>query len=77
MNAFCSFMASAAGRGIRIVAGIALIAWGFLGMEGTAGIIVTAIGFVPLLAGLFDVCLIGPLLGCPLAGSKVREQAKS
>jgi len=72
MNPFCTFMASVAGRIIRAVAGIALIAWGVLGLGGTTGIIVAVIGVVPLAAGLFDFCVFAPLFGCPLSGPKIR-----
>jgi len=72
MNPFCTFMASVAGRIIRAVAGIALIAWGVLGLGGTTGIIVAVIGVVPLAAGLFDFCVFAPLFGCPLSGPRIR-----
>ena len=62
MNAFVKFMASTTGRIVRIVAGIALIAWGLMGLGGTTGIIVAVIGAVPFLAGVFDFCLFAPLL---------------
>lgn len=73
MNPFCVFMASTAGRAIRVVAGLALIAWGLAGLGGTAGVIVAVIGLVPLLAGLFDVCLFAPLFGCPMRGAEIRS----
>ena len=72
MNPFVSFMASSAGRLTRIAAGVALIAWGLLGVGSTIGIIVAVVGTVPLLAGLIDVCLLAPLLSCPLSGAKIR-----
>ncbi|OQA13404.1 MAG: hypothetical protein BWY63_03484 [Chloroflexi bacterium ADurb.Bin360] len=72
MNPFITFMASSTGRVIRIAAGVALIAWGLLGLDGTTGIIVAVAGAVPLLAGLFDFCLFAPLFGCPLSGPKLR-----
>ncbi len=72
MNPFVSFMASTAGRIVRVVAGIALIAWGLLGLHGTAGIIVAIVGALPLLAGLFDFCVFAPLFGAPLSGPKIR-----
>jgi len=72
MNPFITFMASTPGRIARIVAGVALIAWGLLGLDGTTGIIVAVVGAVPLLAGLFDICLFAPLFGCPLSGPKLR-----
>ena len=73
MNPFSKFMASTSGRIIRVVAGAALIAWGLLGLGGTAGIIVAVVGAVPLLAGLFDFCVFAPLFGDPFNGSKIRE----
>lgn len=72
MNPFCTFMASTTGRIVRIVAGIALIAWGLLGLAGTTSIVVVVIGAVPLLAGLFDFCVFAPLFGCPLSGPRIR-----
>jgi Inner membrane protein YgaP-like, transmembrane domain len=72
MNPFVKFMASTTGRIVRILAGIALIAWGLLGLGGTPGVIVAVIGAVPLLAGLFDFCVFAPLFGAPLSGPKIR-----
>ncbi|MBI4671533.1 MAG: DUF2892 domain-containing protein [Chloroflexi bacterium] len=65
-------MASPTGRIGRIVAGIALIAVGIFVLGGTTGIIVAVIGVLPLLAGLFDLCVFAPLFGCPLNGAKIR-----
>jgi hypothetical protein len=73
MNPFCTFMASATGRVIRVVAGAALIAWGLLLLGGTVGIVVAVVGLVPLLAGLLDFCVFAPLFGCPMSGSKIRS----
>lgn len=72
MNPFVSFMASTTGRIVRIVAGLALIAWGVLGLGGTTGLVVAIVGALPLLAGLFDFCVFAPLFGAPLSGSKIR-----
>jgi hypothetical protein len=74
MNPFVKFMASKTGRIVRIVAGIALIAWGLLGLTGIAGIIIAVIGLVPLLAGLFDVCVFAPLFRNPIKGSEIRGE---
>lgn len=71
---FAQFMSSPAGRALRVIAGIALIVIGFMVMQGTWGIVVAIIGLVPLVAGLFDVCLIGALFGAPLRGKDVRGQ---
>ena len=72
MNPFIKFMASTSGRLTRIVAGLVLIAWGLMGLGGTAGIIVAVVGAVPLLAGVFDFCIFAPLFGSPLSGPKIR-----
>jgi hypothetical protein len=72
MNPFVKFMASPAGRIVRIVAGIVLVALGLLVMHGAGGIVVAIVGMVPLVAGLFDFCVFAPLFGAPLSGPKIR-----
>lgn len=74
MNPLIKFLASTAGRIIRVLAGIALVAWGLLGLTGTAGIIVAVIGLVPLLAGIFDVCVFAPLFRNPFKGADIRGE---
>ncbi len=70
---FAKFMSSWWGRAIRIVAGAALIAFGYAVVGGIGGIVLAVVGAVPLLAGLLDVCLIGWIfLGTPLRGADVR-----
>ncbi len=73
MNPFIKFMASTAGRITRVVAGIALILWGLMGIGGTAGIVVAIVGMVPFVAGLFDFCIFAPLFGAPLGGPQIRS----
>jgi hypothetical protein len=72
MSALLHFLASGAGRIVRIVAGIILIAAGLLAISGTAGIIVAVIGLVPLAAGIFDFCVFAPLFGLPFSGKQIR-----
>ena len=73
MNPFISFMASRNGRIVRIVVGLALVVWGFFGIDNvTTGTIVLIIGLVPLAAGIFDFCVFAPLFGAPLSGPKIR-----
>ena len=67
---FAKFMSSGMGRGLRIVAGLALIVIGLFSVGGTGGVILAVVGAVPLLAGIFDVCLFAPLFGGPLKGSE-------
>jgi len=72
MNPFISFMRSGVGRGLRIILGLFLIWWGFW---GGASVIVGIIGFVPLLAGIFNFCVFAPLFGYTLMGQP-RHQPK-
>ena len=73
MNPFVKFMASRNGRITRIVAGAILIILGFFVVENTTtGIILMVVGLVPLLAGIFDFCLLAPLFGAPMSGAKIR-----
>jgi hypothetical protein len=66
-------MASSAGRITRIVAGLVLVALGFFVVDNTVvGVILIVVGLVPLLAGIFDVCVFAPLFGNPFSGKKIR-----
>lgn len=66
--ALAKFMASPLGRGARVVLGVVLIILGLAVVGDTAGLILAAVGVVPILAGVFNVCLIGPIIGAPLSG---------
>jgi hypothetical protein len=67
---FAKFMASTAGRSVRIIAGIALVVLG--ASLGGGGWFLAVVGLVPLLAGISDVCLLAPLFGQPMSGKAVR-----
>ena len=71
MKSFVAFMASPAGRIGRIVAGGGLIAWGVLGVGGDQGMLIAAVGVLPIATGLLNICVVGPLFGCPLKGGKI------
>ena len=73
--AFTNFMSSTAGRGLRIIAGLALIGIGLAVIGGTGGIVLAVVGLVPLGAGVANVCLFGPLLGSDLHGNPKSTQA--
>lgn len=68
--AVLDFLASSAGRWVRAIVGVALIAlaialggwWWILG----------AVGVVFVLVGLFDVCLLAPLFGRAFRGRDYR-----
>jgi hypothetical protein len=73
MNKFVGFISSTAGRAIRVIAGLALIALGPLtAPDTTTGIILAAIGALPVITGTFDICLLAPIFGAPMSGRKVR-----
>ena len=73
MKALFRFLASAAGRIVRAVAGIVLIVVGLALVKGTGGWILAIVGLLPLAAGVFDWCLFAPLFGLPFVGSRLRK----
>ena len=72
--AFIQFLASKTGRYVRIAVGIILLILGIFVVEDAAGIVLTIIALVPLLAGIFDVCVIAPLFGAPFKGADIRAR---
>lgn len=66
--AFAKFMAGPIGRGIRILAGVALIAIGLLSVQGTAGLLLALVGVLPILAGVLNICFIAPIIRAPFSG---------
>lgn len=73
MEKFLRFIGSQNGRVVRIVAGLALIGAGTMRKERPNWPLMAA-GLIPLSAGLFDKCLLGPLAGKPFSGKRLREQ---
>lgn len=67
---FARFMATPAGRLLRVVAGLALIGWGWTLRGQTTGVVLMIVGLAPLLAGAFNVCLIASVIGAPFSGRK-------
>lgn len=70
---FIKFMASTSGRLLRISAGLALVFVGLFVMKGVGGDILAVVGLAPIAAGVFDFCLLAPLLGAPFSGKASRE----
>jgi hypothetical protein len=64
------FLAGKNGRVTRGAAGLILIVVGVA--LGGAWWALGAIGLAPLTAGIFDFCLLGPLLRLPMAGRDLR-----
>ena len=70
-SGFAQFMASPAGRVLRVVAGAGMIAGG-ISMDSNGGNALAVVGAVPLSAGLFDICWLSPIFGGPLKGKDIR-----
>jgi hypothetical protein len=75
-RAFARLMASPGGRAIRIVAGVALVAWGWSHHASVTGLVVMVVGLAPLLAGVFNVCLIAPVIRVPFSGRSAQERQR-
>jgi hypothetical protein len=59
MNSLINLLQSIAGRVLRAVLGLALIYVGLVVVGGTAGIIIAAIGVLPIVMGVWGPCLLG------------------
>jgi len=65
---FVRFMRSWTRRLLRIGAGARSMWYGLTQMAGTGGVALAAVGVVPIVAGVFNFCLLGPLFGVTLMG---------
>lgn len=74
-SGFGQFMASPAGRVLRVVAGVGMIAGG-IAMDSNGGNALAIAGAVPLSAGLFDICWLSPIFGGPFKGADIRAAKK-
>ncbi len=68
---FARFINSPAGRLARLVAGIGLVSWGVTQRGTATGLVLVAVGLVPLAAGAFNLCVISALLGGPIRGARI------
>lgn len=71
-----AWLGSTAGRGVRVLAGLALIAVG-LAVGGSTGWIVSIIGVVPIALGLTNRCLISRVIGAPFKGQDAIDLVES
>ncbi len=67
---FAQFMATPAGRIIRIVAGLVIIGIG-IALQSIGGTILAVVGAFPLFAGIFKVCFVAPFLRVPFLARKL------
>jgi membrane protein implicated in regulation of membrane protease activity len=65
------FFASPAGRLLRLLAGVALIALGVFWAPGW----LAALGGLFVLVALLNVCLLAPLFGGPLSGRELARRS--
>jgi len=73
MKAFPKFMASTAGRILRIVTGIIIITIAFYAAEGFGQLVLLVIGLVPFIEGMFDYFSLAALFGMSISGPEIRE----
>lgn len=64
------FLGSTWGRGVRVGAGLALFGTGIV--LGGGWLALAVVGVLPLAAGVFDVCVLGPLFRLPSVGRRFR-----
>jgi len=72
IGGFVGFMERGVGRLLRIVASVALTVVGLFVVQGAWGLVLAAVGLVPLLAGLVGICFFAPLFGYTLQGAPCR-----
>lgn len=72
---FARFMASPVGRIVRIAAGVVMAVVGLRILGGTGGLVLAIAGVVPLAAGLFNFCGIGPVIGAPFWGKNAHRSS--
>lgn len=70
-SGFARVVNTTAGRWVRIIAGLGLVVWGYLQGATTGGIVLVVVGLIPLVAGIFNLCIVSALLGGTIDGSKV------
>ncbi len=70
------FLASGAGRAVRVAAGLVLIGLGLGVIEAPVGTVMAIVGLVPLSAGAADVCIVSALIGGPFRGQDIRNLAR-
>lgn len=73
---FAQFISTITGRIVRIVAGLALIGWGYTQRADTFGVVLMIVGLIPLAAGIFDICVMALFFGGPFAGKKIRAMKR-
>jgi hypothetical protein len=68
MNKMLKYLSSTNGRTARFIGGAIISAAGLF-----ISPILVVIGFLPLFAAIFDVCVIAPFFKLPFEGEKLRD----
>ncbi len=68
---FAKFMSGLWGRGLRMVAGLGLIYWGYTLNDGWL-YVVMLVGAIVFLAGALNFCIFAPLFGGPFMGKDAK-----
>jgi hypothetical protein len=72
-SGFAKYVNTTSGRIVRIIAGLAILGWGYVQLPGATGIVLIIVGLVPFTAGIFNLCLISALLGGTIKGKRIAE----
>jgi hypothetical protein len=65
--AFIRFIVTPAGRVLRVVAGVVLVANGFV-VQGIGGIVISVVGVLAIATGAMNVSLLAQLFGADVRG---------
>ena len=68
---FARLMATNVGRMMRILVGMILILGGLVVLVGLWKFILVGAGLLLMAAGIFNFCLVAPLLGAPFFGKDI------
>jgi hypothetical protein len=72
---FIGFMVSKAGRWLRVVIGVLLVAW--CSVTVTVGVtLVATLGFIIFADAALDFFIIGPLFSAPIRGAVIRRELR-
>ena len=72
--AFAKFMAGPIGRGVRILAGVIVLALGLFAAQTPWNFVLIALGVVFVAVGVFNICLIAPFIRAPLSGKQAQAR---
>lgn len=68
------FMASGAGRILRILIGLVLLYVGLTMVHGALGALIAIIALVPIGGGTLNFCVLGPVIGAPFWGKDLHAE---